>query len=167
MLIYRPGTCTKRSKHKESLIQDLRISIKMKFSESFMLRSSAHRAHQISDRQCRGHGSAHWRCWGSWDGAKPSYITEWQYRDGNSTNSESTTSEFSRQKEIDPLTLSPTITGSSHDGRWMLQPAGDLGLKRLYVNVDELIAELNYSEVCMMIKYLLLVICNRSNRVVS
>ncbi|XP_052165330.1 probable LRR receptor-like serine/threonine-protein kinase At1g56130 isoform X1 [Oryza glaberrima] len=48
---------------------------------------------------------------------KPSYITEWQYRDGNSTNSESTTSEFSRQKEIDPLTMSPTITGSSHDGR--------------------------------------------------
>uniref|UniRef100_A0A0E0AS46 non-specific serine/threonine protein kinase n=1 Tax=Oryza glumipatula TaxID=40148 RepID=A0A0E0AS46_9ORYZ len=47
---------------------------------------------------------------------KPSYITEWQYRDGNSTNSESTTSEFSRQKEIDPLTMSPTITGSSHDG---------------------------------------------------
>uniref|UniRef100_A0A0E0LS96 non-specific serine/threonine protein kinase n=1 Tax=Oryza punctata TaxID=4537 RepID=A0A0E0LS96_ORYPU len=48
---------------------------------------------------------------------KPSYITEWQYRDGNSTYSESTTSEFSRQKEIDPLTQSPTITGSSHDGR--------------------------------------------------
>uniref|UniRef100_A0A0E0I8B3 non-specific serine/threonine protein kinase n=1 Tax=Oryza nivara TaxID=4536 RepID=A0A0E0I8B3_ORYNI len=47
---------------------------------------------------------------------KPSYITEWQYRDGNSTNSESTTSEFSKQKEIDPLTMSPTITGSSHDG---------------------------------------------------
>ncbi|XP_006659921.1 probable LRR receptor-like serine/threonine-protein kinase At1g56130 isoform X2 [Oryza brachyantha] len=53
---------------------------------------------------------------------KPAYITEWQYRDGNSSYATSSysgfsTSEFTRQKEIDPLTLSPTITGASHEGR--------------------------------------------------
>uniref|UniRef100_A0A0D9X5C4 non-specific serine/threonine protein kinase n=1 Tax=Leersia perrieri TaxID=77586 RepID=A0A0D9X5C4_9ORYZ len=47
---------------------------------------------------------------------KPTYITEWQYRDGNSSYAtssycESSTSEFNKQKEIDPLTMSPTITG--------------------------------------------------------
>uniref|UniRef100_A0A0D9X5C2 non-specific serine/threonine protein kinase n=1 Tax=Leersia perrieri TaxID=77586 RepID=A0A0D9X5C2_9ORYZ len=53
---------------------------------------------------------------------KPTYITEWQYRDGNSSYAtssycESSTSEFNKQKEIDPLTMSPTITGVSHEGR--------------------------------------------------
>ncbi|KAF0899471.1 hypothetical protein E2562_019968 [Oryza meyeriana var. granulata] len=53
---------------------------------------------------------------------KPRYIAEWQYRDGNSsyvTSSYfgSTAPEFTRQKEIDPLTQSPAITGSSHEGR--------------------------------------------------
>ncbi|XP_062182288.1 probable LRR receptor-like serine/threonine-protein kinase At1g56130 isoform X2 [Phragmites australis] len=53
--------------------------------------------------------------------AKPSYITEWQLG-GNSScttssNWGSTTAEFRRQKEIDPLTQSPTIIGASHEGR--------------------------------------------------
>ncbi|KAF0899465.1 hypothetical protein E2562_019962 [Oryza meyeriana var. granulata] len=55
---------------------------------------------------------------------KPSYITEWQLRGGNtsyvtSTNySGSTTGgELREQREIDPLTPSPTITGVTYDGR--------------------------------------------------
>ncbi|KAL5229725.1 hypothetical protein ABZP36_028501 [Zizania latifolia] len=48
---------------------------------------------------------------------KPTYITEWQFRGGNSSYTGSTTPEYSRQKEIDPLTQSPTILGASHDGR--------------------------------------------------
>nr|CAB3456206.1 unnamed protein product [Digitaria exilis] len=52
---------------------------------------------------------------------RPSYVTEWQLRDGTSSCStssywESTTPDFSRrQKEVDPLTLSPTITGASDE----------------------------------------------------
>ncbi|EEC83075.1 hypothetical protein OsI_28198 [Oryza sativa Indica Group] len=50
---------------------------------------------------------------------KPNYITEWQFRGGNTSyvtsHSGSTTPELSRQKEIDPLTQSPTITGVSHE----------------------------------------------------
>nr|CAB3452508.1 unnamed protein product [Digitaria exilis] len=52
---------------------------------------------------------------------RPSYVTEWQLRGGNSSCStssywESTTPDFSRrQKEVDPLTLSPTITGASDE----------------------------------------------------
>ncbi|CAN6203523.1 unnamed protein product [Urochloa humidicola] len=52
--------------------------------------------------------------------ARPSYVTEWQFRGGNSSGTTSrywgsTTPEFSRQKEIDPLTQSPTITGASNE----------------------------------------------------
>nr|TKW31361.1 hypothetical protein SEVIR_2G100400v2 [Setaria viridis] len=54
--------------------------------------------------------------------AKPSYvITESQLRDGDggcTTSSywaSTSTPEFSRQKEVDPLTRSPTITGASHE----------------------------------------------------
>ncbi|EEE68221.1 hypothetical protein OsJ_26393 [Oryza sativa Japonica Group] len=50
---------------------------------------------------------------------KPNYITEWQFRGGNTSyvtsHSGSTTPKLSRQKEIDPLTQSPTITGVSHE----------------------------------------------------
>jgi hypothetical protein len=55
--------------------------------------------------------------------AKPSYvvITESQLRGGDSSCSTSSywgwstsTPELSRQKEVDPLTQSPTITGASH-----------------------------------------------------
>lgn len=53
--------------------------------------------------------------------AKPSYIAEWQLGGKSScttsSNWGSTTAEFSRQKEIDPLTQSPTIIGASHEGR--------------------------------------------------
>ncbi|KAG8042849.1 hypothetical protein GUJ93_ZPchr0088g33638 [Zizania palustris] len=55
---------------------------------------------------------------------KPSYVTQWQLRDVNrsygvtaGSYSESTTSDYSKQKEIQPLTLSPMMTGSSHEGR--------------------------------------------------
>ncbi|KAG8086948.1 hypothetical protein GUJ93_ZPchr0010g7983 [Zizania palustris] len=48
---------------------------------------------------------------------KPTYITEWQFRGGNSSYTGSTTPEYSMQKEIDPLTQSPTILGASHEGR--------------------------------------------------
>jgi len=56
--------------------------------------------------------------------AKPSYvvITESQLRGGDSGCSTSSywgwstsTPEFGRQKEVDPLTRSPTITGASHE----------------------------------------------------
>jgi hypothetical protein len=45
---------------------------------------------------------------------KPSYITEWQMMDGNrsyvtSSYSGSTTHEFGRQNEIEPLQQSPPI----------------------------------------------------------
>ncbi|CAL5079477.1 unnamed protein product [Urochloa decumbens] len=50
---------------------------------------------------------------------RPSYVTEWQFSGGSSSGTTSrywgsTTLEFSRQKEVDPLTQSPTITGASH-----------------------------------------------------
>ncbi|OEL33424.1 putative LRR receptor-like serine/threonine-protein kinase [Dichanthelium oligosanthes] len=54
---------------------------------------------------------------------KPSYITEWQHRGGNtsyvtSDYSGDTTGEFSMQREtIAPLTPSPAITGVIHEGR--------------------------------------------------
>ncbi|XP_015695988.2 probable LRR receptor-like serine/threonine-protein kinase At1g56140 [Oryza brachyantha] len=54
---------------------------------------------------------------------KPSYITEWQLRGGNTSyisstyNSRSTTNEFREQRESSPLTPSPTITGVTYDGR--------------------------------------------------
>jgi hypothetical protein len=54
--------------------------------------------------------------------AKPSYVTtESQLRDGDSGCTTSSywasrsTPEFSRHKEVDPLTQSPTITGASHE----------------------------------------------------
>lgn len=54
---------------------------------------------------------------------KPSYITEWQLRGGNTSYvttdySGDTTGEFSAQREtIAPLTPSPVITGVSDGGR--------------------------------------------------
>uniref|UniRef100_A0A0D3GXB7 non-specific serine/threonine protein kinase n=1 Tax=Oryza barthii TaxID=65489 RepID=A0A0D3GXB7_9ORYZ len=54
---------------------------------------------------------------------KPSYITEWQLRGGNTSyvssnySSGSTTGEFREQRETSPLTSSPTITGVTYDGR--------------------------------------------------
>uniref|UniRef100_A0A0E0AS38 non-specific serine/threonine protein kinase n=1 Tax=Oryza glumipatula TaxID=40148 RepID=A0A0E0AS38_9ORYZ len=54
---------------------------------------------------------------------KPSYITEWQLRGGNTSyvssnySSGSTTGEFREQRETSPLTPSPTITGVTYDGR--------------------------------------------------
>lgn len=56
--------------------------------------------------------------------AKPSYVSDWQFRGGNSSSyttsssywgSTSTPDELSRQREIDPFTQSPTITGTSHE----------------------------------------------------
>ncbi|CAN6180362.1 unnamed protein product [Urochloa humidicola] len=52
--------------------------------------------------------------------ARPSYVTELQFRGGSSSGTTSrywgsTNPEFSRQKEVDPLTQSPTITGVSHE----------------------------------------------------
>ncbi|KAF0899468.1 hypothetical protein E2562_019965 [Oryza meyeriana var. granulata] len=55
---------------------------------------------------------------------KPSYITEWQLRGGNSSYVSSTNysgstagGELREQREIDPLTLSPAITGVAYNGR--------------------------------------------------
>ncbi|KAG8100195.1 hypothetical protein GUJ93_ZPchr0013g34740 [Zizania palustris] len=48
---------------------------------------------------------------------KPSYITEWQFRDGNRSYSGFGTSDLSVQKEIEPLTPSPVITRVSQVGR--------------------------------------------------
>lgn len=53
---------------------------------------------------------------------KPSYITEWQLKGGNSSYvtssySGSTTGEFSGQRETAPLTPSPAITGAIDEGR--------------------------------------------------
>uniref|UniRef100_A0A0E0LS89 non-specific serine/threonine protein kinase n=1 Tax=Oryza punctata TaxID=4537 RepID=A0A0E0LS89_ORYPU len=54
---------------------------------------------------------------------KPTYITEWQLRGGNTSyvssnySSVSTTGEFREQRETSPLTPSPTITGVTYDGR--------------------------------------------------
>lgn len=54
--------------------------------------------------------------------AKPSYVTDLQFRAGNSSSSCTTSSywgtstpEFSRQRDTDPFTQSPTITGASHE----------------------------------------------------
>lgn len=52
---------------------------------------------------------------------KPSYITEWQHRGGNtsyitSDYSGDTTREFSMQREV-PLTPSPAMTGVMDEGR--------------------------------------------------
>jgi hypothetical protein len=53
--------------------------------------------------------------------AKPSYVTDWQFRGGKSSCTTSSywgstsTPELSRQREIDPLTQSPMITGASQE----------------------------------------------------
>ncbi|CAD6226284.1 unnamed protein product [Miscanthus lutarioriparius] len=53
--------------------------------------------------------------------AKPSYVTDWQFRGGNSSYTTSSywgstsTPELNRQRDLDPLTQSPTITGASHE----------------------------------------------------
>uniref|UniRef100_A0A0D9WDP6 non-specific serine/threonine protein kinase n=1 Tax=Leersia perrieri TaxID=77586 RepID=A0A0D9WDP6_9ORYZ len=49
---------------------------------------------------------------------KPSYVTEWQPRDGwSSSYAGSSNTDFSRQKETNPLTQSPTITKANLKGR--------------------------------------------------
>ena len=47
---------------------------------------------------------------------KPSYITEWQLKGGNSSYSGSTTGEFSGQRETARLTPSLAITGAIDEG---------------------------------------------------
>uniref|UniRef100_A0A0D9WEG8 non-specific serine/threonine protein kinase n=1 Tax=Leersia perrieri TaxID=77586 RepID=A0A0D9WEG8_9ORYZ len=54
---------------------------------------------------------------------KPSYVTEWQLKDGwtssytSSSYAGSSNTDFSRQKETNPLTLSPTITKANLEAR--------------------------------------------------
>lgn len=53
---------------------------------------------------------------------KPSYITEWQRRGGNtsyatSSYSGDTTGEFSKQRETTPLAPAPAMSGVIDDGR--------------------------------------------------
>ena len=57
--------------------------------------------------------------------AKPSYVTDWQFRGGKSSyttssywgSTSTSTPELSRQRETDPFTQSPAITGASHERR--------------------------------------------------
>lgn len=109
----------KRSKHSGLLTQDLRNSAGMKCIESSM----SHLLHKGSPYQRPPMSKVVAMLTGDVEVAevvtKPNYITEWQFRGGNTSyvtsHSGSTTPELSRQKEIDPLTQSPTITGVSHE----------------------------------------------------